>query len=454
MASVGKDSKGYRVRFVMPDGTNKTIRFSGFKKSTVEEFARHIEELVSAKGSASAIDRRTSNWLSIVGQNVYDKLANAGLVEPRASSLLTEFMAEYLKDAKTADGRPAAANTLKKWRQAEKVLNEFFGNRNLRDISHDDAVKFRRWLDEKTLGENGKRTHISVAKMFLNAAKRRKLVYENPFEFQKASLVLDRSRDFFLTRANANKIMDACPDNQWRLIVALWRFAGLRKMEIFQLRWENILWDQGRMLVTIPKTKHHEGKGSRFVPIGDILPWLEKAFDEASDGSQRVITRFTDSNVNLAKPFEKIIEAAGLTIWPKLIQNLRASCETDWLDAGNPAHVVAKWIGHSVKVQNDNYAQVDDHHFDQFNAKAKTAQIQAEAESEKLANTSVDSPAVAIQVASETPEVTKTNKPTKAKNPEKANVFRGSAGQLPRVRLAQVPEAGVEPALDVTLTGF
>ena len=66
----------------------------------------------------------------------------------------------------------------------------------------------------------------------------------------------------------------------------------------------------------------------------------------------------------------------------------------------------------------------------------------------------MDSPAVAIQVASETPEVTKTNKPTKAKNPEKLNVFRGSSGQLPRVRLGQVPEAGVEPALDVTLTGF
>ena len=54
MASVGKDSKGYRVRFVMPDGTNKTIRFSGFEKSTVEEFARHIAELVSAKAGNSA----------------------------------------------------------------------------------------------------------------------------------------------------------------------------------------------------------------------------------------------------------------------------------------------------------------------------------------------------------------------------------------------------------------
>jgi len=69
-----------------------------------------------------------------------------------------------------------------------------------------------------------------------------------------------------------------------------------------------------------------------------------------------VVTRFIETNVNLAKPFEKIIEAAGLTVWPKLIQNLRASCETDWLDAGNPAHIVARWIGHSVKVQNDNYA--------------------------------------------------------------------------------------------------
>ena len=117
-------------------------------------------------------ERPTALWLQKTSQSIHNKLAGVGLVEHRASSLLTEFMAEYLKDAKTADGRPAAANTLKKWRQAEKVLAEFFGNRNLRDISHDDAAKFRRWMDAKTLGENGKRTHIGVAKMLFNAAKR------------------------------------------------------------------------------------------------------------------------------------------------------------------------------------------------------------------------------------------------------------------------------------------
>jgi integrase len=383
MASVEKDGQGYRVRFIDHNKERKTIRLSGINKANATTVAHHVQQLVNWRKSGLNLDSQTAEWIAKkVGQELHDKLANAGLIERRSSSQLSEFMAEIIADAKTTDGRPAAANTLRKWRQAEKVLNEFFGNRNLRDISHDDAAKFRRWLDAKTLGENSKRVHIAVAKMFLNSAKRRKLVDENPFEFQKASLVLDRSRDFFLTRANAMKIIDACPDTQWRLIFSLWRFAAIRKMEIFQLRWENVLWDQGKMLVTIPKTRHHAGKESRFVPIGDILPWLEKAFDEAPEGSERIITRFTESNVNLAKPFEKIIEAAGLTVWPKLIQNLRASCETEWLDAGNPAHVVARWVGHSVRVQNDNYAQVDDHHFNQFNERAKANQIQASIEAE------------------------------------------------------------------------
>ena len=101
-----------------------------------------------------------------------------------------------------------------------------------------------------------------------------------------------------------------------------------------------------------------------------------------------VIMRFSPINVNRHQPFLPIIKRAGLKPWPKLTQNLRAYCETAWLDSGMPAHVVANWIGHSVKVQNDNYAQVDDHHFDQFN----------EMQSEKVAH----------QVAQEARELKKT----------------------------------------------
>jgi hypothetical protein len=83
---------------------------------------------------------------------------------------------------------------------------------------------------------------------------------------------------------------------------------------------------------------------------------------------------YSANNFNLHKPFLPIIKNAGLKPRPKLIQNLRASCETEWLDSGIPAHVVANWIGHSVKVQNDGYAQVDDHHFKKFN-QMQSAQV-------------------------------------------------------------------------------
>ena len=458
MASVDKDSKGWRIRFVDPSGTRKTIRVPGLNKSKAEAIGRHIDELASAKGSGQPIDRPTALWLSTIGQQLHDKLAAVGLVEARASATLKDFMAEYISDARTVDGKPAAANTLKKWRAAQSVLNDYFGVRNLRDITHEEAVKFRRWLDDGTLGENTKRTHIGVVKMFFNAAKRRKLVEENPFEFQKASLVIDRSRDFYLTRANAMKIIDACPDNQWRLIFALWRFAGLRKMEIFQLTWENVNWEHGRMMVTIPKTKHHEGKECRFVPIGDIRPWLENEF-HAPSTSQRIITRYTGTNVNLAKPFEKIIERAGLRVWPKLIQNLRASCETDWLDRGIAAHVVAKWIGHSVKVQNDNYAQVDDHHFTQFNEAArltrKAEAAQAICDSGPPEGHQQDATfEVAHQVAQNSRDHKRTDANHRDGKPEIRRENRVCSQSFASVQVNRVPEAGVEPARGITLTGF
>ncbi len=97
---------------------------------------------------------------------------------------------------------------------------------------------------------------------------------------------------------------------------------------------------------------------------------------------------------------------------------------------------------------------MDDHHFEQFNVKARAQQVQAAAGAETAVQTGNAKKLVAIQVATEAREMGKTDKPTKAKNPTKTNVLRGSASHLGSLRTLQVPEAGVEPALDVTLTGF
>ncbi len=50
--------------------------------------------------------------------------------------------------------------------------------------------------------------------------------------------------------------------------------------------------------------------------------------------------------------------------WPKLIQNLRSTRQTELCDAGIPPHVVSAWMGNSAAIANRHYLQVTDNHFD------------------------------------------------------------------------------------------
>ena len=130
-----------------------------------------------------------------------------------------------------------------------------------------------------------------------------------------------------------------------------------------------------------------------------------------------VITRFSDTNSNLDKLFKAILHRAGLVPWPKLFQNLRASCETEWLNEGHPAHVVAAWIGHSVKVQRDSYAQITDGHFERFNSDPTTNAKSGTPGGTVETRNGENRPEVAHQVAHTIP--------AKTQKPRKTNVFRG-----------------------------
>ncbi len=362
-------------------------------------FLGRFDERIAAKAADSAIDRRTANWLAVIGQNVHAKLSNVGLIEQRTSTEsepaaiqkavveLGAFLAEYRDDGLKGTGERAAALTVVKWRAPMDSLLKFFGYyRDISTVTHEDAHQFRKWMDERRikktksnpkgqpLAVNTKRKHMDNAKVFFNGAKRRGLIPVNPFEHQVSSTRPNRERDYFVKREETEKLIEVSPDAEWRLLVSLWRYAGLRKMEVFQLTWGDVLWTQGRMRVHATKTAHHEGKDVRYVPLRDIRQYLQEALHAAlPDGAKSlpadcpIITRFSDTNSNLDKPFKSILHRAGLVPWPKLFQNMRASCETDWLDEGHPAHVVAAWIGHSVKVQRDSYAQITDGHYDSFN---------------------------------------------------------------------------------------
>lgn len=118
------------------------------------------------------------------------------------------------------------------------------------------------------------------------------------------------------------------------------------------------------MRVPSPKTEHHVGGESRLVPIfPELLPYLREVFEAAEPGSEYVISRYRKPAINLRKNLERIIEKAGLKIWPKLFQNLRATRQTELCEQW-PEHVVCAWIGNSQQVARKHYLHVTDEHFE------------------------------------------------------------------------------------------
>ena len=92
------------------------------------------------------------------------------------------------------------------------------------------------------------------------------------------------------------------------------------------------------------------------------MPHLRRAREMAPDRATMFVTRYTPG-ANIGTTLEKIISRAGLVTWPKSMQNLRATRETERL-AHYPVKDVASWLGNSPKVANDHYAMTMQASFD------------------------------------------------------------------------------------------
>ena len=292
---------------------------------------------------------------------MHGKLVAAGLVPPRENSTLSVFLEKYLKDR--TDIKPSTRTNLE---QVQRNLLEFFGaDKPLRAITPGDADQFRIFLLDQ-LAENTVRRNCGRAKQFFRAAQRSRLIAENPFaDMRGCGVKANPSRFHFITREEAQKVLDACPDAQWRLIFVLARFGGLRvPSELLGLRWVDVDWDRCRLTIHSPKTEHHEGKGTRQIPIfPELRPYLDEVYEQCDTGLDWIINQYRHGNANLRTRLEWIIKRAGLTPWGKPFQNLRSTRETE-LAQTYPIHVVCQWIGNTAAVAAKHYLQVTDSDFD------------------------------------------------------------------------------------------
>ncbi|MBX3405064.1 MAG: site-specific integrase [Phycisphaeraceae bacterium] len=442
MASVSRDKNGLvRILFTDRDGERRSVRLGRVNLRVARVYRDNIEDLNTARITNTSIAPELAEWVAGLSATMHGRLERVGLVDPRiaAAAVTLGALLERFEDAAMVKAGTKAA-----YRQATGSLRDHFGEaRALATITPTDADAWRKAMAEANLAPKGeperrlsaatvaKRVHI--AKAIFRRAIKWGLLKASPFAELRAGSQANPDRTVYVPRESIARVLEACPDDQWRAIIALVRFAGLRcPSEVSLLRWGDVNWERGRLTVRSPKTAGHDGHAVRMVPIApELRPILDRLFHDAPDGAEWVVPRLRDTGTNLRTTFEKIIERAGLVAWPRLFHNLRASCAMDWCERF-PGHVVASWLGHSPLVAARHYMATRDHHFELAvgngeggaQSDARVAQNEAQHDS---ADDRTDSP--------RTPEVL-----------ANADLARQAANTCDSLQKEEVGAAGFEPA--------
>jgi len=180
----------------------------------------------------------------------------------------------------------------------------------------------------------------------------------------------------YIPATDIAKVIESARNWEWRVVIALARFAGLRvPSELVALTWADVNLETNRLVVRSPKLEKSSTGGVRVVPIlPELLPYLRDAFDAAPEGEKLVVPTLGKAlSGNLRTEMRRAIERAGLVPWQRTFQNLRSSFVID-LHEQFPAHVASRWAGHTDKTALAHYLDVLDSHFDRASGQKSGAQ--------------------------------------------------------------------------------
>ena len=351
-----KSGNAYRIQEVI-NGERRSIFLGKMSKKMAETICSYVEQINVANLAGQSCPAEVARWLGTISDDLHGKLSKVGLIPARHSRTLAAFLEAY--KAERIDAKPS---TVRAWNTSIKKLVSYFGDVPLRTISNEQAALYRTSLVKQGYATAFIAKSIMIARMFFNVAKRRKLIDENPFQYVETGSQVNKEREHYVTHEETNHLINACSNAKDRLKIALARYAGLRiPSELVGLRWSEVNWENGRFIVHSPKTER-KGKAKRIVPIFEKLyPYLLEAAESAPEGEDRIFPEIHEKK-SMGSWIHKLAARAGVPLWEKPFQNMRATCATELQDFF-PGNVCADWLGHTEKVADRHYRQTTETHF-------------------------------------------------------------------------------------------
>ena len=335
--------------------------FYGFtNRRQAERFGDRFDALVASRRSGLK-DLASPEWLAALAREDpprYDKLASWGLAEERIrTATLGELTALFTSDSSVKPRTRSYRRTVC------GHLLAFFGEaRELSTLTEADADAFTAHRQAVSAPTSWGREVKAVKQLFRLAIHNRWLD-RTPFEHLKGSSKVNASRQYFVSLDDSQRILEACPNAEMRLIFSLPRFGGLRiPSELQFMEWNDIDLTGDRFTVKIPKKtgKLEQERGEFTTRAVPMFPELRKAFTEyfeaLPDGAPARLFPVVNGQA-LKNRFLKILHRAGVPVWPKFFQNMRSTRETELLDR-YPIQDVTAWIGNTPEVARRHYLQI------------------------------------------------------------------------------------------------
>ena len=206
MASITRLGKGKQppraIDFVdsTDGGKRKRIRLGVVGHRDAVEAKHRIEKLLNARVLNQSIDQETAVWLAGVSDDIHEKLAKAGLCEPRIPEPTSPTLREWVETLLSEKQHGLKPTSLLRLRQTAERLIKALGEKvRLNEITTAETAAWRASMPGEPLAEATVRLHCRNAKTIFGEAVERELITLNPCAKLKSATVA-ANRDRYITR--------------------------------------------------------------------------------------------------------------------------------------------------------------------------------------------------------------------------------------------------------------
>lgn len=372
MASISRPraNGSYRVEYYV-DKKKDAFMLPTKNRTAAKKIADMVQRLLDWRKHKEP-DPVLFEWLKNLPENMRERLESKGLIETQHRVTLQDAVNAYVDSKKAGRDKLTYENRLTENRW---FLTYFKPEMLLEQIDRHAAVKFMNWLQSnKKL-----KSHAYINKIMKWATSVFKYAIScgdfsppNPFEGVRLPEKVLRDKQY-ITIEYTEQLMGVLPTIQWRTVVAMLRYGGMRPEEVILAEWDGVDWKAGTFTFRSPKTEYIQGKERRTIPLFPRLRQaLEKmrmaAVQENGNGLPRYIISTNKSHngwdskrdavengrrMTFAQ-LSKYIKKANLANPGAVPTNMRGSCSTD-LKRKYPEYAVDSWLGHAKEVANKHY---------------------------------------------------------------------------------------------------